>query len=149
MRRGGREARLLSDLYVESSAFLTLVLEGDARLATAFMTARLVASPLTVVESHRGITRAALEGRLTGTAASEAARWLANLEGRCAIIQLDATTVLEAKRVFPIEPVRSLDAIHLASALIWNREVGPARIASLDRRIRANAQALGLEVLPA
>jgi hypothetical protein len=45
--------------------------------------------------------------------------------------------------------VRTLDAIHLASALM-SREVWPELgVLSLDDRVRANASALGYLVLPA
>ena len=54
-----------------------------------------------------------------------------------------------ARRRFPREPVRALDALHLATVL----RIGDFRpglgVLSFDRRIRANAAALGFDVLPA
>jgi len=61
---------------------------------------------------------------------------------------LHEDVVREAKRPFPIEPVRALEAIHLASALVWSRSVGPIAVASTDERVRTHARALGLDVLP-
>lgn len=48
-----------------------------------------------------------------------------------------------------MEPIRSLDAIQLATVLVL-RDIQPdLRILSLDRRVRENAVALGFEILPA
>jgi hypothetical protein len=46
------------------------------------------------------------------------------------------------------EPVRTLDAIHLASCRVFHRTLGTVSVLSLDDRIRANAQALGMGVVP-
>jgi hypothetical protein len=57
--------------------------------------------------------------------------------------------VLEAaKRPFPNEPVRTLDAIHLASALLARSAISGLALLSLDLRVRAAAAALGFKVLP-
>lgn len=49
-----------------------------------------------------------------------------------------------AARGFPIEPVRTLDALHLATALAFTAVFPDLEILSLDRRITDNARALGL-----
>jgi hypothetical protein len=49
-------------------------------------------------------------------------------------------------RVF--EPVRTLDAIHLATALLHATEIGSLAVLSIDQSVRANADALGLAVVP-
>ena len=53
-----------------------------------------------------------------------------------------------ASRTFPVEPVGTLDAIHLATALEFHAALGSLTMLSLDERIRANAAALGMEVAP-
>ena len=50
---------------------------------------------------------------------------------------------------FPAEPVRSLDAIHLASALVARDVWKEIALLSFDDRVRRNALALGFSVLPA
>jgi hypothetical protein len=53
-----------------------------------------------------------------------------------------------AQRPFPVGPVRTLDALHLASALVA-RSVAPGlRLLTLDQRIRENGARLGLAPLP-
>jgi len=49
---------------------------------------------------------------------------------------------------FPVEPIRTLDAIHLASAILARAAVPDLALLSLDERVRANGRALGFTVLP-
>ncbi len=45
-------------------------------------------------------------------------------------------------------PIRSLDAIHLASALLAADSLPDFALLSLDRHVRATGSRLGLRVLP-
>jgi hypothetical protein len=54
-----------------------------------------------------------------------------------------------ARQPFPSEPLRTLDAIHLASTLIARSAVAGLALLSLDARICAAATRLGVDVLPA
>ena len=54
-----------------------------------------------------------------------------------------------SRQAFPREPVRSLDAIHLSTALVARNLVTELWILSLDERIRDNAAALGFDIAPA
>lgn len=56
--------------------------------------------------------------------------------------------VERSRRPFPVEPIRTLDAIHLASALVLRVAFPDLVVLSLDRRLRASAQELGFEILP-
>jgi len=49
-----------------------------------------------------------------------------------------------AGRPFPVEPLRTLDALHLASALLFMQVYPELQILTYDRRIAENAQALGI-----
>lgn len=53
-----------------------------------------------------------------------------------------------ARRPFPGEPVRTLDALHLASALVANTRIARLALLSLDRRVRQAARVLGLALVP-
>ena len=50
---------------------------------------------------------------------------------------------LFAEDVFPLEPVRALDAIHLASALFLRESFSDLTILTTDERVRSNATLLG------
>ena len=49
---------------------------------------------------------------------------------------------------FPAEPLRALDAVHLASALITADNVPGLALLSFDHRIRRAARQLGLSLVP-
>lgn len=53
-----------------------------------------------------------------------------------------------ARQPLPGDPVRTLDAIHLASLLVARSAVGGLRLLSLDERVRQAAKALGVDVVP-
>jgi prevent-host-death family protein len=57
--------------------------------------------------------------------------------------------VERARRPFPVEPVRTLDALHLASALVASARVTDLALLSLDERVRTAGRALGLPIVPA
>ena len=53
-----------------------------------------------------------------------------------------------ARQPFPGDPVRTLDAIHLASVLVARSAVAGLELLSLDERIRSVGKKLGLTLLP-
>lgn len=53
-----------------------------------------------------------------------------------------------AEQSFPVEPVRTLDAIHLASALLLRHSVPDLVVVSTDEHIRTNASQLGFAIFP-
>jgi len=53
-----------------------------------------------------------------------------------------------ARQAFPVEPVRTLDALHLASVLAWDQAIDRLTVVSCDDRVRSNALALGFDVVP-
>lgn len=137
----------MSTAYLETSGVLAWLLgqrEGEDVRAAVDDAANVVTSALTVAESERALVRAhtlgllteAAVARLRGTLGRAGAQWMLMAVGR---------EVLErAARPFPIEPVRTLDAIHLATALEFTRAFSDLRMVSLDRRIADNATALGI-----
>ena len=64
------------------------------------------------------------------------------------IMRLDGEVVDRARRPFPCEPIRTLDAIHLACALSARAVIPGLQILSLDQRIRTSAKSLGFDPLP-
>ena len=106
-------------------------------------------SRLTLVEAARGLLRAEHDRRisaaerhtLTGLLAAAAAGWFR--------LALADATCERAEWVFPIEPVRTLDALHLASALMALELHPGLAVLTLDDRVIANARSLGLAVVPA
>jgi hypothetical protein len=137
-------------IYAETSAVLRVLLEGDARLATALADAPvLVTSDLTLVEADRALRRARLGGRLDARGFSNGQQWLIRFARSCHVLALNTGVIDRAKRDFPVEPVRTLDGLHLATLQMWDETVGPVSVLSTDNRVRANAAAWGLSLVPA
>jgi hypothetical protein len=139
----------LPTLYVETSALLRVALEGDAGLRRRFVAAdRLVTSGLTWVEADRALRRALAAKRFRGGTHARARGWIDDFLASCDEIVLDASVLSRARQTFPVEPVRTLDALHLASVLAWDQAVDRITVVSCDDRVRANARALGFDVVP-
>jgi predicted nucleic acid-binding protein len=139
------------NLYLESSAALAWLLgEPDrAAVAGALSSATLVlASVLTVVECDRVLLRAEHTGRIPATAAAERRAFLATAADHWNLLHLEPSLLARARRRFPVEPIRTPDALHLASALLAQAALPDLALLSLDERVRSNARALGFDLLP-
>jgi predicted nucleic acid-binding protein len=64
------------------------------------------------------------------------------------ILKLDREVLERARRRFPAEPLRTLDALHVASALAARSALSDLALLSLDSRVRENGAALGFAVFP-
>jgi len=139
-------------LYAETSAVLSWLFgepSGEEALRLLDSATAIFASELTILECERGIHQAKAAGRLNARR-SEAAR--ARLEAATAswsVFRISAVIVDRARQPFPREPLRTLDALHLATALRVREFRTELRVLTFDRRIRSNAAALGLEAAPA
>lgn len=134
-------------VYVESSALLQWLLgqSGAAEVRRAVDLADVVlTSALTVTETERALLRAENEGLLRGGDAQRLRGLLKRTQASWTRMTLSEMVLARAARAFPIEPVRTLDAIHLATALEFAAAFPELRVLSFDRRVRSNAEALGL-----
>ena len=77
----------------------------------------IVASELTVIECERVLVRGLALGSLTEAAASGRRATLQGLIAGWTQLRMHGEILERAKRAFPEEPVRTLDALHLSSAL--------------------------------
>jgi len=139
-------------LYAESSGVLAWLL-GDAggeSVRKALAGADLVlASHLTLIECSRVLIRAAAAGRLTEAQMATRESRLRQVESSWTLLEVDAEIIERARRPFPVEPIRTLDAIHLAAALVARSAVPGIALLSLDDRVRRCGRQLGFELLPA
>ena len=109
---------------------------------------RVVASELTVLETDRAIRSGEARGRIPPSAAERMREKLDATVASWGLLPLSAAVIADARRSFPLEPVRALDAVHLATALRVRSALPDLTLLTLDHRIRRNAEALGLAVLP-
>ena len=133
--------------YIESSALLAALLERDAAILKALQTAgRRVTSALTLAEGARAIVRARVSGRLSAVEERAAVRGLRVFERRCYIVAITDAVLTRVGRPFPLEPVRTLDAVHLATAELLGEPPQLVTIVTRDVRVSDNARALGYAV---
>lgn len=138
-------------LYAESSAVLAWLLgeESGEAVADAMVAADgVVASDLTLVECERVLIRAWSTGLLTEAEGADHRSVLARAASHWTLLRIDQQVIERALRPFPVEPVRTLDALHLASALLARASAPGLRVLTLDQRVRENAERLGLAVVP-
>jgi predicted nucleic acid-binding protein len=136
-------------VYLESSALLRALLDGEGAARTAIDRAEvLCASELTFLEAIRALIRAKHTGRIDAREARDVLREIAAVERACDVVVLGETVLRGAREELPVEPVRALDAIHLATIRMLDEELGDTVVVSHDRRVRENVEALGIPLLP-
>jgi uncharacterized protein len=137
--------------YAETSAVLSWILseaKGDAVRRALADAERVVSSTLTQVECARALSRAVGLDRMGRGEELAALRMMDAAAARWAVLEMSGKVLARARGAFPVEPVRTLDALHLATALLFREALPDLLVVSLDERVRANAEALGLPVAP-
>lgn len=134
-------------LYAETSAVLAWLFgEPEGRNARERIDAadRVVSSVLTTLEVERAVSRAESMALITAADAQKLRGMLARTVRQWSLLEMSAAVRRRAGQTFPVEPVRSLDAIHLASALEFLTLYPELEILSFDGRITGNLEPLGL-----
>jgi predicted nucleic acid-binding protein len=140
------------NLYAESSAVLAwLFREVPAPRVEEIMAGAelVVASDLTILECHRALIKAEAAGQLSQFEVAQRRSHLEAVSSRWTLLRMEGEVLERARRRFPQEPVRSLDSLHLATAVTARSLVPDLALLSLDQRVRDNGVALGFDVLPA
>jgi len=126
-------------IYVDTSVILAHVLAEDQSPDDALWNETLVSSRLTHYETW---TR--LHARRLGTSHGSLAR---EALGRLAIVELSPLVLDRALDAFPV-PMRTLDALHLATlAFLVGQKQRPA-LATYDARMADAAARLGFDLHP-
>lgn len=138
-------------LYAESSAVLAWLFgetEGEEVRRLLAGAERVFSSVLTLVEVDRVLIRAQRVEELREGDVADRRRTLARAGRHWHLLNLHEEILERARRPFPGEPIRTLDALHLASALVARAAVSDLSVLSLDATIRRAGADLGFEVLP-
>jgi predicted nucleic acid-binding protein len=133
--------------YLDTSALLRLVLREPGGLEELRSCESLVSSELLAVESLRTIDRLRLQSTLsTEDAASRRAvvlEWLEAVD----LVLLRHPILTRASEPLPT-PLGTLDALHLATALVWqDRTRQSLTMATHDRDLGLAARSFGIDVL--
>lgn len=133
--------------YVESSALAAGLLDGEHAAWKAVRQAgRCVTSALTIAETARAIVRARVTGRIDRDQEVEASRSLHTFEASAIVAPVTGDILARVGRPFPVEPVRTLDAIHLATLELLGEPPHAITVLTRDARVRENALAMGYRV---
>lgn len=124
-------------IYVDTSVALAQLLAEDRRPPASLWNETLVASRLMEYEVWNR-----LHARKLADSHGDAAR---GLIGRVALLELTPPVLTRALEPFPL-PVRTLDALHLASCEYLRNQGQPVALASYDRRMTAVAHAMEMPV---
>ncbi len=136
-------------LYLETSGVLAWLL-GESTAAAVRQTVdaadTIVTSVLTSVEALRALVRAETRGQIAPADRQRLRGLLARAQRAWTLMELSPEVRERAGERFPIEPLRTLDSLHLATALAFARAYADLQVLSFDQRIIKNAEALGLGV---
>jgi predicted nucleic acid-binding protein len=141
----------MSALYAESSAVLRWLLghpDGPTIQRTLAAASSVVTSALTGLEVARTIRRLAALRQISSGDRDRTLSIYAAAAGHWKIFSITNEVLTRAGEPFPVEPIRSLDAIHLATALLYAREAPLFGVLTSDERVRDNADALGMGTVP-
>ncbi len=133
--------------YLDSSVILRVILGQRNKLRQWKSIERGVASALVQVECLRTLDRLRLRNGLSDEDLAERRQTVFRLTEEMEVVEPTMVVLDRAARPFPTE-IGTLDAIHLATALMW-QEAREEEIvmATHDRALGTAARASGLEVV--
>jgi len=133
--------------YVDSSVLLRVALGQPNALPQWRQIDRGVSSALISTESLRTLDRLRIRADLSDIEVARRRAAILNLIDSLELIEIDATVLDRAAQPMPTE-LGTLDAIHLASALLWKDAMGVDPVmATHDGALGLAAQAHGLTVV--
>ncbi|MBT8395444.1 MAG: type II toxin-antitoxin system VapC family toxin [Gemmatimonadetes bacterium] len=127
-----------SALYLDRSAVLRAVLEGgttpdiERKIGGA---STLITSRLSLVEAGRAFLRLRSAGQVSEEQLADAGRDLDALWARCEIWEVTPMVCEMACQVSPTRPLRTLDALHLATYLLARRRIAGLELLTADHRL--------------
>jgi predicted nucleic acid-binding protein len=133
--------------YIDTSVLLRLVLAEPKGLKELFTYDELVSSELLAVDSRRTIDRLRSQGALTSEEAVSRleiiSEWLEAID----LVLLRPAVLSRAGDPLPT-PLGTLDALHLATALVWRDRMGmPLLFATHDAALALAGRSFGFEIV--
>lgn len=133
-------------VYIDSSVLLRVVLGEKPRLAAWSSITAIWTSDLTRVECFRVIDRARLASKLDDDEVASVRVRIEELLESAELVAVDRRILRRAAEPMPTA-LRTLDAIHVASALAVRTRTASLALATHDDEMATAAAALGLRVL--
>jgi predicted nucleic acid-binding protein len=133
--------------YVDSSVLLRLALGQPNSLPEWRQIDRGVSSALILTESLRTLDRLRIRAGLSDTEIARRRATILDLVNSLELVEVDSVVLERAAQPMPTE-LGTLDAIHLASALLWKAAVGVDPVLTThDGALGLAGRAHGLKVL--
>lgn len=133
-------------VYFDSSVVLRVVLGERGKLKEWSRTSEAVTSEITRVECLRALDRLRLEGGMVDRELSRRRATALSVLSGFELVRLNRAVLERAAEPFPMR-IRTLDALHIASALLVRGRFPAVRFATHDVDLGAAAEAEGLPVL--
>lgn len=132
--------------YIDTSALLRIVMRERGALDDLRSYDGLVSSELIAVESARTIDRLRLQGALTVEEAAVRRRAVSDWLEAIDLVLLRPAVLSRASEPLPTA-LGTLDAIHLATALVWRERMGVVpTMATHDSALGLAARTFGFDV---
>lgn len=133
--------------YVDASVLLRLALGQPDALPEWSRIRRGVASALVITESLRALDRLRLRAKLDDADLARRRGAILALAGSLELVEVDGVVLDRAAQPMPTE-LGTLDAIHLATALLWKDMANVSLVmATHDAALAIGARAHGLAVV--
>jgi predicted nucleic acid-binding protein len=133
--------------YLDSSVLLRVVLGEPQRLTEWKDIEAGISSALAQVECLRTLDRLRLQNVIPETKHESLRAAVYDLLSRVELVEISSAVLSRASSSIPV-PLGTLDAIHLATALLWQDLRGDSLIlATHDKALASAARALGLNVI--
>lgn len=133
--------------YVDASVLLRVVLRQPNALKEWAQIDRGLSSALIATESLRTLDRLRLCAQLSDAEVASRRQAILAVVASLELVEIDARVLNRAAQPMPTE-LGTLDAIHLASALLWRESTGEElTMATHNRALALGAQAYGLRVV--
>jgi predicted nucleic acid-binding protein len=137
----------VTGLYLESSAIVRWLLndiDGEWVREQISRSGHAATSVVTSVEVARALARAEREALISSADRATAWGLYTQAARGWTVISLTEKVLVRARGSFPLEPVRTLDAIHLSSVLAYLEVSSQTAVLSFDARVIANLEPLGI-----
>ena len=137
---------MAGSLYLDTSVVLRAVLEAgttpevERKIGEAGL---LITSRLAMVESARAVLRARQLGSVSELQLADARREIDAIWSRCEVWELTALICDSASHLAPRKPLRTLDALHLATYLAARRRIEGLELFTVDARLHEAATTAG------
>jgi len=134
--------------YLDSSVVLDRILDEPAAQELWREIDQTVCSVLVETECLRAIDRFRILGMLDELALVRSREVLFTILASSEVVEVGHPLLERAAMPFPVV-IRTLDAIHLATAMIYRESTAPLRMATTDRALARASRAMGFEVVGA